>query len=83
MRSDSDPASSDSDGVIRMPPTAASPTPTAQLIRAMRSGRAPLSSASDRSSTLARIETPMRVRYNSQRRPTATAIATPIVIAWW
>ena len=55
----------------------------AQLKRATIGVRAPLSSASGRSSTTARMATPMRVPYSNRRRPTATATATTIVIAWW
>jgi hypothetical protein len=62
MISDSVPESRFTLGAMRMPPRAASAVPMAQLNSATRSGRAPLSRASERSSTLARMETPMRVR---------------------
>ena len=49
----------------------------------VRSGRAPFNVESGRSSTAARIAIPMRVRVSRSRSPSATRIATPIVIAWW
>ncbi len=83
MSSDREPASSDSDGAMRMPPTAARAQPRAQLSRAMRLGRAPFRRVSERSSTLARMDTPMRVRRSRKRSPTATAMATTMVMACW
>ena len=48
---------------------------------ATRSGRPPLSSVSARSSTTARIATPMRVRNNKRRKTMATNMAQPNVIS--
>ncbi len=47
---------------MRIPPSAASDVPMAQLAWAMRCVRAPLSRARGRSSTTARMATPRRVR---------------------
>ncbi len=67
-------------GVIRMPASAESATPSIQLTSETRSGRTPLSSSNGRSSTTARIDTPTRVRYSSTRNPTASAIATTRIV---
>ena len=52
----------------------------AQANIATRFGRPPLSSVSDRSSTTARIATPMRVRNNNKRNTMATTTAQPKVM---
>lgn len=58
-----------------MPATAAVVQPMAQASIADRCGRAPLSMASDRSSTAARMASPGRDPWSSTRRPAASATA--------
>ena len=65
---------------ISTPETAASPAPSAHAIIAVRPGRPPLSRSRSRSSTIARIATPSRVRRSTSRRPIATAIAMAMVM---
>ena len=67
-------------GVMRIPASAESETPIIQLTSEMRSGRAPLSSSNDPSSTTARIETPTRLRYSSTRRAMARSTATSRIV---
>jgi hypothetical protein len=74
-------ASSGSSGAIRMPPSAASWAPNTQATWLDRSGSAPVSPASARSSTVARICVPIRGPCSSARSAIATAIATIIVIS--
>ena len=83
MSSDSATALSPLDDTMRMPPRAASEVPKAQLNWATRAVWVPVSRARERSSTTARIDTPMRVLYSRIRSPMATATATAMVMAWW
>ena len=81
INSDSWKASSETIDAINIPPTAASTVPTIQAIRLARTGSAPVSPTSARSSTVARISTPVRVRNSRTRSASATATATTIVTA--
>ena len=67
-------------GVMRIPASADSETPSIQLTSDVRSGRPPVSCNSGRSSTTARMATPVRVRYSRRRRPTASATATATTV---
>jgi hypothetical protein len=62
MSSDSTGALRPADETMRMPPSAASDVPNAQLNCETTPVRAPLSRASPRSSTTERMATPIRVR---------------------
>ena len=66
---------------MRMPPTAASWVPRIHATRFARTGLAPMSPASARSSTVARISAPVLVRCSNAHRPTATSTATIMVMA--
>ena len=68
---------------MRMPASAASEQPSAQLSDESRAGRVPLRRASERSSTTARIDTPVRVPNRKTRRPAATATASTMAMSWW
>jgi hypothetical protein len=70
-------------GVMRMPASAASAPPRAHEIAASRSGRPPFISNSAGLSTTARMATPVRIRWNRKRIPTATSTAAPTAIASW
>ena len=63
-------------GAIRMPATAASDAPIAHDSKLMRAGDAPFSAARLRSSTTARIATPVRVRFSRYQKTTAMTPAT-------
>ena len=83
MSSASPEALSTVDETTSTPPSAASEQPMAQLNCATRVGCAPLSWVSAGSSTTARMVTPRRLRVRSSRRPSATRIATMMVMSWW
>ena len=75
-------ASSDNDGASRIPASAASAEPVAQLHTPTNAGRVPLSSANSRLSTTARMATPIRVPNNSARSPTATRPVSATTVTW-
>ncbi len=60
-------------GAIRIPATAASDAPIAHDIMLTRAGEAPFSAARLRSSTTARMATPMRVRFSRYQKKPADA----------
>jgi hypothetical protein len=67
-------------GARRIPAIAAIDDPSAHANPETRPGRTPCNAASCRSSTTARIATPVRLRYRRRRRKTATRIATTMVM---
>ena len=67
----------------RMPPVAASAVPSIQPACWARTVSMPFSRPSDRSSTTARMATPVRVPRSSTRNASATATATTTVTIWW
>ncbi len=66
-------------GARRIPAIAAIDDPSAHANDDTRPGRTPCSAASSRSSTTARMATPVRLRWSNRRRKTATRIATTMV----
>ena len=71
----------ESSSARKMPASAAIDVPSAHENCEVSPGRAPLSAASSRLSTTARIATPRRVRYRSSRIPSASSSPATIVIS--
>jgi hypothetical protein len=65
------------------PATPARHEPIAHAARLIRDGRPPLSISRLRSSTVARIVTPRRVRNSSTYSTTATSAAVTTPMIWW